>query len=214
MKSLAALLAGGLITLGFSPFDWWPLMLPGFGILFGLWAKASARQAMWYGFMFGLGLFGSGISWMYISLHTYGDMPAILAAISIFGLVVFMSMYTALAGLLQAWFGHKTLVVRLVFIMPLSWLLLEWLRGWLFTGLPWLTTGYILLDSPLSGFVPIGGVYGLTLLGLMTIGTLSALLVRESRTCFLFLTFIQRPHHITKNPVMRFSAGFVTQFLN
>ena len=39
--------------------------------------------------------------------------------------------------------------------------LFEFLRSYLFTGFPWLSVGYAHAASPLSGYAPIFGVYGL-----------------------------------------------------
>jgi apolipoprotein N-acyltransferase len=45
------------------------------------------------------------------------------------------------------------------------WMLLEWVRGWAFSGFPWLALGYAFTDSPLAPWTPVLGVYGLTWIG-------------------------------------------------
>src|SRR5260221_7754048 len=47
-------------------------------------------------------------------------------------------------------------------VLPSLWVLLEWLRGWAFSGFPWLSLGYAFIDSPLAGWAPVLGVYGVT----------------------------------------------------
>ena len=47
-------------------------------------------------------------------------------------------------------------------VLPALWVILEWLRGWLLSGFPWLSTGYAMIDSPLAGWAPLLGVYGVT----------------------------------------------------
>jgi len=176
MRSLLALLAGGLKALSLFPFNYWPLIFISFGLLFYLWLRCDAKSAFWYGFLYGIAMFGVGIAWVYISIHTFGGMPPVIAAICVFLLIAFLSLYPALAGFFQSLFNRRGASARLVCIIPAIWLLFEWLRGWLFTGLPWLTTGYAMLDTPLSNFAPIGGVYLLSLITLISTGLLIAMI--------------------------------------
>src|SRR3989344_5525059 len=85
---MTALGAGALLPLAFAPFDFFPLafLLP--ALLFLLWLDATPTRAAWRGFLFGLGMFGVGVSWVYVSLHDFGHMPAPLAALAIFLFVV------------------------------------------------------------------------------------------------------------------------------
>ena len=184
-RSLLALSAGVLNALAFEPFGWWPLALISLMLLFYLWLGQNSRPFR-LGLCFGLGQFGVGISWTYVSIHTYGGMPPLIAAACIVLLVLYLSLYPALAGLLQQWFQPRRQALRLVFIMPAVWLGFEWLRGWLLTGLPWLTTGYALLDTPLGNAAPLGGVYAVSLIALMTAGAAVNLLLTSSARDVLF----------------------------
>ncbi len=174
MRYLFALVAGVLNALSFSPFQWWPLLVPAFIILFVCWYNASAVKSFWLGLAFGIGLFGTGVSWVYISIQTFGGMPPLLAGLSVFVFVIILALFPALAGWVQRLFGNWGTIARLGVIMPVAYLGFEWLRGWIFTGLPWLSTGYAMLPTPLSGLAPIGGVYLVSLISLVTIGTLIA----------------------------------------
>ncbi|MGB5708875.1 MAG: apolipoprotein N-acyltransferase [Arenicellales bacterium] len=174
MKYLLALVAGLLNVLSFSPFEWWYLLVPSFMILFLFWYKLQKLQAFWIGYMFGVGQFGAGISWVYISIQTFGGMPPLLAGICVLVFVLLLSLFPAIAGWLQALFGGWSFTARVCFIMPLSFLLFEWLRGWIFTGLPWLSTGYAVVNTPLSGLAPVGGIYLVGLVLLVSIGVLVA----------------------------------------
>ncbi|MBK8015818.1 MAG: apolipoprotein N-acyltransferase [Betaproteobacteria bacterium] len=122
--------------------------------------RAPRRSdAFWLGFSFGLGYFGAGICWIYIALHDYGGMPWILATGALLLFAGYLSVFPALGCWIGAHFGGA--VWPLVFAS--GWTLSEWLRGWLFTGFPWLALGYSQIPhSPLAGFVPLLGVYGAT----------------------------------------------------
>lgn len=121
-------------------------------------------QSAWLGFAYGMGLFGAGVTWLYVSLHDFGAMPPVLAAFALVILCAYLSLYPALCG----W-----LVFRMRMASPhiwalaaaAAWMLTEWLRGALFTGFPWLALGYSQApDSPLAGFAPTLGVYGVSLI--------------------------------------------------
>lgn len=176
IKIFLATVAGALNALSFAPFGWWPLSIISIGILFTIWLFSTSRQAIFSGLFFGLAVFGVGVSWIYISLNTYGGMPPAVAGFSIFLGVAFISLYPMLCGWVQSWFSGWNANLRLCFIMPSLWIIVEWLRGWLFTGFPWLSTGYAYLDTPLSNFAPIGGVYLVGFLAVLSIGSLIAVL--------------------------------------
>ena len=155
-----AALAGALTVFGFAPFGWTGLPFLTLAILFGLWHRARrARDAAWLGFAFGSGLFGAGVSWVYVALETFGGMPAPVAFIATAGFVAFLSLYPALAGWMTVRLTAPDGFARLVLVAN-AFVLAEWLRGYLFTGFPWLTAGYSQLPgSALVGFAPLGGVW-------------------------------------------------------
>lgn len=157
---VAALLAGALTVFGFAPFQASGVPILTVAVVLWLWRDAtSARAAALVGFAFGLGLFGTGVSWVFIALETFGGMPTVFALIATAGFVAFLSLYPALAGALVAWLLPRHGNARLL-AGAAAFVLAEWLRGFLFTGFPWLALGYSQLPaSPLSGFAPIGGVW-------------------------------------------------------
>ena len=178
MKYIAALIAGASLVLAFSPFGWWYIALPCFALLFFLWSRASSGQAFLIGFSFGIGLFGVGVSWVYISIQTFGGMPPVLAAVCVAGFVLLMALYPALAGLFQSFFSRVSFSARVALLMPTIYIGFEWLRGWLFSGFPWLNAGYSVLETPLSGLAPLGGVYLVGLVALLSVGAFVAVLHR------------------------------------
>ncbi len=157
---LAAFLLGAATVLGFAPIALAPLPILGAAGLLWLWQEAATpRRAATLGFTFGLGLFLAGVSWVYISLHDFGAMPAPLAAVATLLFCAFLALYPALAGYLQARLAGPVAAKQLLLI-PALWVLTEWLRGWVFTGFPWLILGYSQAASPLGGYAPLTGVFG------------------------------------------------------
>ncbi len=137
----AALLAGALTVAAFAPLAVFPLSFLTLACLLLIWRRAAAPQAaFWAGFAFGTGLFGAGASWVYVSLHDFGMMPAPLAAIGTLAYCAILALYPAAAGWCLARLGCAPLASALI-AFPAAWTLFEWLRGWVFTGVPWLAPG-------------------------------------------------------------------------
>ena len=118
--------------------------------------------------------FGVGVSWVYVSMHVYGLMPVILAGAATAAFCAYLAVYPALAlGLAHRVFSSVTW--RLAVGLPVLWMLTEWLRGTVFTGFPWLASGYAHTDGPLAGWAPTLGMYGITLMAALLAGALSLL---------------------------------------
>ena len=147
----------------FAPIGFFPIALLAFAWLAHLWANASPRRAFWTGFAFGMGLFGAGVSWVYVSLSQFGGMPPPLAALATFLFCALLAAFTGGAGWLQARVPASE-PVRAALLIPASWTLFEWLRSWVFTGFPWLAAGYATTGWPLQGFAPLFGVFGASFL--------------------------------------------------
>ena len=176
---LTAFVAGLLCVFGFAPFGIFVIPLLALAVLFALWSCAdSPRAAGRLGFAFGLGLFCAGIGWIYVALHDYGNMPLLLALPATLLFAAFIALFPALAGYAQARFAVAN-GMRLILVMPSAWVLIEWLRGTIFTGFPWLTLGYAHSDSPLAGYAPLFGVYGVSLAAAVSAGLLAILLNRS-----------------------------------
>ncbi len=170
-----ALLAGLAQALAFAPWHLPLLQLAALALLFGLaLAAPSARRAAVLGWVFGLGWFGVGISWIYVSLHNYGGLAAPLAALATAGLVAFLALYPALAlGLASRFIPDRRWLALLG--LPAAWAASEWLRGTLLTGFPWLASGYAHSDGWLAGYAPVLGVYGIGLVAALIAGAVAGL---------------------------------------
>jgi len=171
----SALLAGAACVFGFAPFGVFPIPLLALAALFALLQSAdSPRSAGWLGFSFGLGLFSTGISWIYVALHDYGDMPLLLAAPATLLFAAFLALFPALATYSQARIPVEDRL-RTALVIPALWVLVEWLRGTIFTGFPWLTLGYAHSGSLLAGYAALFGVYGVSLVAAISAGLLAVL---------------------------------------
>ncbi len=158
----AALLAGAALPLAFAPYEWWPLAPLCAGLLGWLLRGLRPRAAFSLAWWFGLGFYGFGTSWVYVSIHGYGGASAPLAALltGLFclGMALLFALPFALCGLIDL---HRLRGALLGF--PALWALGEWLRGWFLTGFPWLYLGYAPIDTPLAGLAPVTGVLGMSL---------------------------------------------------
>ncbi len=162
--SLLAFAAGLLAFFAVAPFYAYPLTVVSLSLLFLLWHRADTpRMAAWLGFFFGLGMYGAGISFVYVALHDYGDMNWPLSALVTLLAGAFLALFAALAGYVQTRLAAPSWT-RLILGMPAIWTLLEWLRGLAFTGFPCMLAGYSQVESPLGGYAPVLGVYGVSLL--------------------------------------------------
>lgn len=193
---LAALAAGATNTLSFAPTPhggWLELAL---FVLFYAWLTRTTtwKSAALTGAAFGFGNFITGIWWLYISMHDYGGMAAPLAGAALLLFSLYLALYPALAaGLWSFCAGHArngrdarpfAPTWHGAFAFASAWALGEWLRGTVFTGFPWLASGYAQVDGPLAGFAPLAGVYGVgwmtALVAGLIVQALHALVARRS----------------------------------
>ncbi len=173
---LLALAAGGLTTLAFAPFNLWLLAVIGPALLFFLWTR-PAVNGFQTGLAYGLGLMGSGVSWLHVSIAQFGDLGWLFPLVVTIGFVSLIALYYGLLGWMALRFTGPGRV-RLLWIYPALWVLVEWLRGWLMTGFPWLQLGYSQIASPLAGYAPLLGTLGVSWMLAISAGLL--VLLRET----------------------------------
>jgi len=155
---LAAL--GAVQTLAFVRPAWWPLPLLAAAVLAHRLRRAGAARAFVLGWSFGTGWLVAGVWWLFISMHRYGGLPAPLAAAAVLALSAFLSLYLgAAAAAFARWRCGRAGSDALLFAAV--WLLAELARGVVFTGFPWVASGYAQVDAPLAALAPWVGVYGL-----------------------------------------------------
>ena len=176
---IIALTAGILCTLSFSPFDYWPIsFLSVFLLLLVTQSATIVAGALRY-YLFGVGLYISGVSWFFVSIHDHGGASIPLATL----LVVLFALAVALLWAIQGYAYlrfFRTLRAGLLLGFPAVWLLREWTMEWLLSGFPWLLIGYTQMDTFLVGYAPVLGVYGLGGLMLLSVTSLFVLFAGTS----------------------------------
>lgn len=156
------LMAGAANTLAFAPYSlWW---LPFITLAILVWCTGRANHSKisaLYGLCYGIGWFGVGISWVHVSIDQFGGLP-FLAGLGVMALLV---AYLALFPAFACWLYRKyssPLLSALLFAA--CWTLAEALRGWLFTGFPWLSLGYSQTNHGLQHWAPLIGETGISFL--------------------------------------------------
>ncbi len=182
----ASLIAGSAITLGLSPFGFWPIVLLAMAVAFLIIRESSPRQALFYGLLLGTGHFGAGTSWIYVSIHQFGAASVPLAALLTALFVISMAlMYVIPCFWLYSQIRQKAMLTipwQQALLFSALWLLSEWTRSWLLTGFPWLLTGYALLDTPVQNWAPVTGVYGLSFLLVCTSSLIASLFLSTGKS--------------------------------
>ncbi len=164
LPMLFTAIAGALCALSFAPFGWWPLEILALAFLFyQVGMDTNVRRSSLLGWAFGFGWSVGGVHWLYITMNRFGSMPALLAAAAVCVLAAYLGLFAGLATGAATWLRKRfTMPVTsfLFLVLPAAWGLSEWTRGWFLTGFPWVASGYAQNTSPLAGFAPLAGVYG------------------------------------------------------
>jgi len=177
-SGLIAFLAGALTTLAFAPFSLYPMAIVGPAILFWLLLKSPGFLT---GFLYGLGLMGSGISWLYVSVEQFGDLGTVIPVLFTAAFIAFVAQLYGLLGWLALHLGSRSSLINLLLIFPSLWVLVEWLRSWVLTGFPWLSLGYSQIDSPLAGYAPLFGIFAVSWACTLAAGLLITLFTGSAR---------------------------------
>jgi apolipoprotein N-acyltransferase len=192
ISQLIFFVLGCLTTLAFAPFGWSLLvpivLVPFLYVCLTNSPRDSAKHAFWFGF----GLFLTGTYWIYISVVVFGQAPVWIALFLMISLVLIMSVYFWIAGWLisrlasgEPWY--------LVLVAPAVWVAVEWARGWLFTGFPWMALGYSQVDSPFAGWAPVVGVYGVSMLMVATVAAILVALLTRGRQQIIAIVLVLLP---------------------
>lgn len=161
--SIIAILTGLAVPLALAPFNFWPLMFVGVAGFYWVTLHAqTTRQALGLGWLYGIGYFGLGVSWIYGSMQTV-DTPLWLSLVLTGGFCALMALF----HVFQSWFFVRflrSLPLAIALIAPLWWVINEWIREWFLTGMPWLYAGYAFTDVAIGQLGAVVGIYGLSLI--------------------------------------------------
>ncbi len=192
LSRLICFVLGCLTTLGFAPFGLSVLipilLLP---VLF-VCVTAAPRDAAGHSFWYGFGLFLTGTYWIYISVVVFGQAPVWVAVMLMLGLTVIMSFWLFLAGWLISRFTQGE-PLQLLAIAPAAWVLVEWSRGWVLTGFPWLAFGYANVGSAFAGYAPLAGMYGVSFVVVLTAAAILAVIMSHGWQRWIAIVFVLMP---------------------
>lgn len=179
LSRLIVFVLGAATTTAFAPFGFWllaPLLvLPLLYISLTVGPRDAAAHGFWYGF----GFYLTGIYWIYISVHVFGNAALWIALLLMVGLALIMAGFVSLA----AWLTNKLSQGEpwlLVIIAPAAWVVCEWIRGWFLTGFPWMGFGYGQIDSPLAGWAPVLGIYGVSFMVVVSAAAVIAAILADT----------------------------------
>ena len=166
MISMGWLCLGGLAQALALAWPWGGQTLPALQII-GMVTLAAhlshcqkAKTAFWHSWWFATMWLVGTFWWLFISLHTYGGMHALLAALAVVLLAAALALYYASAGwaTVKIVGSERSSMAARIFVFASAWTLAEIARAVLFTGFPWGAVGYAHVDGVLSSLAPGLGV--------------------------------------------------------
>ena len=180
--------AGASTVLGLAPFSVAPVAPAAFAALFLLLGRLSAGSAFLVGWVFGIGQFGVGTSWIAESFYVDADAFGALAIPAVAALSTGLAVFPALAAAAFRALDRRGRpgVIGSTLSFATAWTAAEWLRGHALTGFPWNLAGYALVDhDALRQAAAWVGSYGLGFLVVLVGALLGAALSIASRTRFV-----------------------------
>ncbi|NOQ64137.1 MAG: apolipoprotein N-acyltransferase [Methyloprofundus sp.] len=183
-----ALFSGLLFTLSFAPFDLSLLIFIALVVFRLLLFNISPKRALLRGFLFGLGIFGLGVSWVFVSMVVNTNSSYALPALITLLYCSFWAIFPAIFAYLFVKVAQHHPEENHSLLFASVWVLIEYLRGeWVLNGFPWLQVAYSQLDSPYAGYIPIMGSYGAAFVVLLLCGLLAEVFIQRSALTLVFV---------------------------
>ena len=158
MLNWGSLLSGSLCSLSFAPFGIWPLALAAYAFLFhAIYSAKLIRQKLFRGLLFGLGKFSVGTVWLLDALISHAGSTRLTAVFVFLLLIVLLAVLFCLAcGFALQLKSKIAASLLLAGTMCTHEILISFPIGFSF---PLLHIGYAFVDTPISTYAPIGGVW-------------------------------------------------------
>jgi apolipoprotein N-acyltransferase len=186
----ASLFSAVLLALAMpGHFGWWPLLFFALVPLFSCMSRQPSSRCFLAGFLAGFLYHVSLLYWIVIVLDRYGGLPAWLAVLVMLMLAVYMGVYLGIFSVILSLVAgreknRKSVAVRFMVLAPVLWVGLDWLRGRVFTGFPWMDLGYGLYGQPLLIQVADLGGHHLLTFTIVLVNTLLFFLLQRDRSGF------------------------------
>ena len=189
-------------------------------LIYQLNTRPSARARLAPAFFFAFGNFMLGLYWLFISLHTYGELPASLSLIAVILFNALLSLIYVLIALCHAWIlpqkklSNSAQALANILLWASLWTFFEWLRGNLFTGFPWLNIGYAHIDGALAGWAIITGAYGVTWMAVFTAAALACFFQLHRRPANTENSAQNKPWQASSVLILAFVLNIIGLFLH
>lgn len=191
MNYIFIFILGLLAPLGFAPFHMPGIAILSLAFLFSSLLNSSTKSSFILGFVFGIGYFGSGVSWVIVSIHDYGELNYFLSGLTTLLFILYLALFPALIAYTFKLLEPKHNQLLSILLFSSLWCISELMRANLFSGFPWLLIGTTLIDTPLRYLAPLLGVYGLSLFCAFSAALLTIAIRENSVKRFYYLiTFI------------------------
>jgi apolipoprotein N-acyltransferase len=122
------------------------------------------RRGFLLGLLAGFVHYAGTVYWTGATVSTFGGIPPFVAVLVAGLLALYMAAYVAVFGAIMAVLVRRFGVPGL-WLAPAAWVSMEYLRGILIGGFPWIPLGNTMVTLlPIAQLASVGGVYGLTVL--------------------------------------------------
>jgi len=192
LRLVLAFILGASTALSFAPYSLWIIYPIAMALALWLSGSLAPKASFFHWLSFGFGCFAVGISWVHVSMDTFGGLP-LAASVGLMALLaLYLALYPALTGLGLAWLTRTNTpsLSRNLLLFPALWVLTEWARGWVMTGFPWIWAGYSQTQGPLKELASIIGALGLSFLIAMLAGALALCFSKRYKSLLILLPII------------------------